>query len=88
LFRLAWLFPQRLPVTLELIADPQLLTDWSEFGTDSDEFEFENTPAGEGMWFPAWYLLQHPATRLSAVQLGELSDIPLALCLSAVLFVY
>jgi hypothetical protein len=76
LFRLAWLFPPRLPVALEAIADPKLLADWSEFGTDSDEFEFENTPAADGAWFPAWYLLQHPATQLSAAELGELQDVP------------
>jgi hypothetical protein len=75
LFRLAWLFPQRLSITLEAIADPNLLADWNAFGADSDEFEFENTPTADGVWFPAWYLLPHPGTQLSPAQLGTLPDV-------------
>lgn len=62
LMRLALLAPQRLPATLQEIDDPLLNRDWYAFQATCHWLD----PEGEefGSWFPAWYLVEHPGTRI------------------------
>jgi hypothetical protein len=71
LFRLAWLAPQRVPTTLDAIADSPLLTDWNEFWTVCDWLD--PNPEG-GAWFPAWSLYQYPATWIPLKSLEPLPE--------------
>lgn len=59
LLRLALLAPERLVPLIGELGDPVLGRDWKAFqadfgGLDGDE--------GTAAWFPAWYVLVHPAT--------------------------
>jgi hypothetical protein len=62
LFTLALTTPQRLPATLSALADPSLQGDWERFWLDCAWLDPRETTAGS--WFPAWYLIEHPATRI------------------------
>lgn len=59
LFALAWHAPQRLASTLAELRDELLDRDWQRFSVAS---EWTSVTDGElPAWFPAWYLLEHPA---------------------------
>lgn len=59
LFALAWHAPARLAPTLEELGDELLDRDWQAFGRAC---EWESVGEAElPAWFPAWYLLEHPA---------------------------
>ena len=75
-FTLALTAPQHLPVTLTALSDPSLRADWEGFWTDCIWLDQgDETSAG---WFPAWYLIEHPATRLADPVAGEELDAPWA----------
>ena len=59
LFVLAWHVPQRLASTLVELGDELLNRDWQAFerACEWETLEEAQLPA----WFPAWYLLEHPA---------------------------
>ena len=59
LFTLAWLEPQRLASTLVELGDALLDRDWQTFerACEWESVDEAQLPA----WFPAWYLLEHPA---------------------------
>jgi hypothetical protein len=61
LFALAWHAPQRLASVLAELQDELLDRDWQRFAgaCDWDSVSDAELPA----WFPAWYLLEHPAVR-------------------------
>lgn len=61
LFSLALTAPQYLPAALTALADPSLHGDWERFWLDCAWLDPQDTTAGA--WFPAWYLLEHPAMR-------------------------
>jgi hypothetical protein len=61
-FTLALTAPQHLPATVTAMADPSLLGDWERFWLDCAWLDPRETTAGS--WFPAWYLIEHPATRI------------------------
>lgn len=76
LFTLALTAPQHLPTTLTALSDPSLHADWEGFWADCIWLDQQGeTSAG---WFPAWYLIEHPATRLADVVAGEDFDAPWA----------
>lgn len=59
LFALAWHAPQRLAATLAELDDELFNKDWHAFERAS---EWESLDEAElPAWFPAWYLLEHPA---------------------------
>jgi len=63
LFAFAWLRPMDVGQLLSELADDMLDRDWRAFEAASD---WESIPAGElAAWFPAWYLVEHPATAAS-----------------------
>jgi len=75
-FTLALTAPQHLPATLTVLSDPSLNADWEGFWTDCIWLDQrDETSAG---WFPAWYLIEHPATRLADMVAAEDSDGPWA----------
>jgi hypothetical protein len=59
LFVLAWHVPQRLASTLVELGDESLNRDWQAFerACEWETLEEDQLPA----WFPAWYVLEHPA---------------------------
>lgn len=59
LFSLAWCEPQRVSVLIAELGDELLERDWRAFelACDWDDVSEDELPA----WFPAWYLLEHPA---------------------------
>jgi hypothetical protein len=60
LFGLAWRLPGRLPIVLAELADDLLDRDWQSFEQSCD---WEHVPESDmPAWFPAWYLVEHPAT--------------------------
>jgi len=61
-FTLALTAPQHLPATVTAMAEPFLLGDWERFWLDCAWLDPRETTAGS--WFPAWYLIEHPATRI------------------------
>lgn len=71
-FTLALTAPQHLPATLTTLSDPSLHADWERFWTDCIWLDQRDEMAGA--WFPAWYLIEHPAARLAGVVTGEESD--------------
>jgi hypothetical protein len=63
LFALAWRAPARLGAVLDALADTTLDRDWRQFQRDADwDLPDEEIPA----WFPAWYLVEHPAASSDA----------------------
>ena len=60
LFSLALARPQELPPVMAAIADPDLNSDWDRFWIDCIWLDPRDTSAAA--WFPAWYLIEHPAT--------------------------
>jgi hypothetical protein len=61
LFALAWHAPHRLEPALAEIHDELLTRDWRRFVAAA---EWASVPEAElPAWFPAWYLLEHPAVR-------------------------
>ncbi len=60
LFGLAWRQPTRLRPVLAELADDLLDRDWDAFeqSRDWEQVSEADLPA----WFPAWYLIEHPAT--------------------------
>ncbi|MGH8319982.1 MAG: hypothetical protein ACREUL_18755 [Steroidobacteraceae bacterium] len=75
-FTLALTAPHQLPATLTALSDPSLHADWEGFWTDCIWLDQrDETSAG---WFPAWYLIEHPATRLADVVAAEDFDAPWA----------
>jgi hypothetical protein len=75
-FTLALTAPQHLPPTLTTLSDPSLHADWERFWTDCIWLDQRDEMAGA--WFPAWYLIEHAATRMAGVVTGEESDAPWA----------
>jgi hypothetical protein len=71
-FTLALTAPQHLPTTLTALSDPSLHADWERFWTDCIWLDQRDEMAGA--WFPAWYLIEHPATRMAGVVTGEESN--------------
>ena len=61
LFTLALTAPQHLPAVLTALADPSLHGAWERFWLDCAWLDPLDTTAGA--WFPAWYLIEHPALR-------------------------
>jgi hypothetical protein len=61
LFTLALSAPQHLPSVLMGLADPSLHSDWERFWLDCAWLDPRDATAGA--WFPAWYLIEHPARR-------------------------
>lgn len=59
LFTLALAMPQQLPAVVAAIADPDLNSDWDRFWIDCIWLDPRDTSAAS--WFPAWYLIEHPA---------------------------
>jgi hypothetical protein len=71
LFALAWRAPQRFAPLLAELADELLQREWDQFESAS---EWESVDPSElAAWFPAWYLLEHPAgvAALKAAQFPE-----------------
>ena len=68
LFWLAWREPQRVPDVIAELGDELLDRDWRAFelACDWDDMPEHELPA----WFPAWYVLEHPAVG------NELADAP------------
>jgi hypothetical protein len=62
LFTLALTAPQYLSAVLTALADPSLHGDWERFWLDCAWLDPRDATAGA--WFPAWYLIEHPAIRL------------------------
>lgn len=60
LFGLAWRLPGRLLLVLAELGDELLDRDWQSFeqSCDWEHVSESDLPA----WFPAWYLVEHPAT--------------------------
>ena len=74
LFTLALTAPQRLPATLIALADPCLHADWERFWMDCAWLDARESTAGS--WFPAWYLIEHPAMRIDEVIAAADPDTP------------
>jgi hypothetical protein len=81
-FTLALTAPQHLPATLTSLSDPSLFADWERFWTDCTWLDQRDEMAGA--WFPAWYLIEHPATRMAGVVGGEETDAPWARAFRAI----
>src|SRR5919109_2309377 len=75
-FTLAFTAPQHLAATVTTVSDPSLHADWERFWGDCIWLDQRDEMAGA--WFPAWYLIEHPATRVAGVVTGEESDAPWA----------
>jgi hypothetical protein len=61
LFALAWHAPQRMAGALTELQDELLMRDWQRFHAAA---EWASVPDAElPAWFPAWYVLEHPAVR-------------------------
>lgn len=61
LFALAWHAPQRIAGALAELQDELLMRDWQRFNAAA---EWASVSEAElPAWFPAWYLLEHPAVR-------------------------
>ena len=60
LFTLALAAPLQLPAVLAAVGDPDLNSDWDRFWIDCTWLDPRNPSSGS--WFPAWYLIEHPAT--------------------------
>jgi hypothetical protein len=63
LMRLALVAPQRLKGTLAEINDELLDRDWQDFHMACSWLDANDDHAG--MWFPAWYLVEHPGARIA-----------------------
>lgn len=72
LFTLALTAPQHLPPVLAALADPALHGDWERFGLDCTWLDPQDTMASA--WFPPWYLIEHPATRIDEAVIAADSD--------------
>ena len=81
-FTLALTAPQHLSVTLTMLSDPPLHADWERFWADCIWLDQRNEMSAG--WFPAWYLIAHPATRIAEVVAAEDSDAPWARAFRAV----
>lgn len=73
-FTLALTAPRHVPATLTSLSDPSLNADRERFWTDCIWLDQRDEMAGA--WFPAWYLIEHPATRMAGVVAGEETDAP------------
>lgn len=62
-FTLALTAPQLLPATLTSLSEPSLHADWDRFWTDCIWLDQRDEMGCA--WFPAWYLIEHPGTRLA-----------------------
>ena len=71
-FTLALTAPQHLPAILEMLGDASVEADWERFWTDCLWLDQRDERAGA--WFPAWYLIEHPATRPGQVPGAESSE--------------
>jgi len=72
-FAFAWRDPQRVPQLLEQLEDEVLERDWRAFEAASD---WESIPEPLlPAWFPAWYVMEHPAVAASLDQ-ALLPDTP------------
>lgn len=61
LLALAWHSPSRFAAALAALRDERLDRDWQRF---NGACEWDGVPDAELLaWFPAWYLLEHPAAR-------------------------
>ncbi len=74
LFTLALTAPQHLPAVLAALADPALHGDWERFWLDCVWLDPRDTIASA--WFPAWYLMEHPATRIDEAVRAADPDAP------------
>jgi hypothetical protein len=54
--------PQRVPATLKALADASLYGAWERFWLDCAWLDPHEVSSGG--WFPAWYLIEHPATHI------------------------
>ncbi|HYX46598.1 MAG TPA: hypothetical protein VE820_07240, partial [Sphingomicrobium sp.] len=74
-FTLALRAPEHLIETLIEMGDSALLADWERFWLECAWLEPRDVIGAS--WFPAWYLIEHPATRLEELQtLGDLDSSP------------
>lgn len=74
-FTLALCAPEFLTDTLTEMGDSALRTDWERFWLECAWLDPDDVI--EASWFPAWYLIAHPATRLEEpVTLGYLDSSP------------
>ncbi len=62
LFTLALTAPEYLSATLATLADAALSADWERFWLNCIWLDPREMKAAA--WFPAWYLIEHPATRI------------------------
>jgi hypothetical protein len=74
LFSLALTVPQHLPAVLAALADPALQGDWERFWLDCTWLDPREAMASA--WFPAWYLIEHPATRIDEAVTAADPDTP------------
>ena len=75
LFTLALTAPGHLLATLTSLGDPALRADWERFWVDCAWLDPRDERAGA--WFPAWYLIEHPATRIDEpVTAGDPDALP------------
>jgi hypothetical protein len=63
-----------LPATLPVLADPTLHSDWERFWLDCAWLDPPEAMAGA--WFPAWYLIEHPAMRIDEAVAAADPDAP------------
>ena len=71
LFALAWRAPGRLDRLVAELADAALGRDWHVF----ESCDWPATPHAElGAWFPAWYVMQHPAASADIALAGSHSS--------------
>jgi hypothetical protein len=77
LFTLALTAPEYLSATLTALADPALCADWERFWLNCNWLDPREMTAGA--WFPAWYLIEHPATRIAEPMPAGDSDAPPAI---------
>lgn len=76
LFALAWQDPQRLPSVLGDLGDELLDRAFQSFERASEwaDIEAAELPA----WFPAWYVLEHPAAAKELASIGIVDGAPAA----------
>ena len=74
LFTLALSQPRHLPEALAALADPALNEQWERFWLDCVWLDPRELTAGA--WFPAWYLIGHPATRIDEPVVAASMDAP------------
>lgn len=76
LFALAWQDPPRLPSVLDDLDDELLDRAFQSFERASEWAEID--AAGLPAWFPAWYVLEHPAAAKELEGIGNVDGTPAA----------